>query len=164
MAQRLEDSQFHGSGTMIAMALPHRLSLATLGVHDVKRSTEFYQALGFPLSKASVPGEVSFFKTEGGLLAVWGHKELAEDANLAIDPGGVDAYRGSAFAINLDSPEDVDLFLAVAVKAGARVTRPARATDWGGYNGYFADPDGHLWEVAHNPHWPIGPDGRPTLP
>ena len=164
MAKRLEYSQLPGSGTIIAVALPPRLSLATLGVRDVKRSTEFYQALGFPLSKASVPGDVSFFKTEGGLLAVWGHKALAEDANLAIEPEGAAAYRGSAFAINLDSCDDVDLFLAVAVRAGATVTRPARATDWGGYNAYFADPDGHLWEVAHNPHWPIGPDGRPILP
>jgi uncharacterized glyoxalase superfamily protein PhnB len=58
----------------------------------------------------------------------------------------------------------VDELLALAVKAGGRITRPALATDWGGYNGYFTDPDGHLWEVAHNPHWPIGPHGRPILP
>jgi predicted lactoylglutathione lyase len=141
-----------------------RLSLVTLGVRDVARSTEFYKALGFPLSEASVPGGVSFFKTAGGLLAVWGEKDLADDAKLSLQPGGSPAYRGTALAMNLDSRDDVDAFMVTAVAAGARVTRPAEATEWGGYNGYFADPDGHLWEVAHNPHWPIGEDGRPILP
>jgi uncharacterized protein len=146
------------------MTLPARFSLATLGVRDVKRSTEFYLALGWPLSKASVPGEVSFFDTDGGILAIWGYDELARDAGVPVQPGGEGAYRGAAYAINLDGPADVDAFLALAVNAGGRITRPALATDWGGYNGYFADPDGHLWEVAHNPHWPIGPHGRPVLP
>ncbi|MEA2655326.1 MAG: uncharacterized protein QOI23_691 [Chloroflexota bacterium] len=146
------------------MTLPARFSLATLGVRDVKRSTEFYQALGWPLSKASVPGEVSFFDTDGGILAIWGAEDLAADAGVPAQPRGEIAYRGSACAINLDSAGDVDEFLALAVKAGGRITRSAVATDWGGYNGYFADPDGHLWEVAHNPHWPIGPHGRPILP
>jgi uncharacterized protein len=136
----------------------------TLGVRDVPRSTEFYLALGFPLSKASVPGDVSFFNTAGGLLAVWGDKDLANDAGASTQPAGDPGYRGFALAMNLDSRDDVDAFIAVAVAAGARVTRPAQATDWGGYNGYFADPDGHLWEVAHNPFWPIGEDGRPILP
>jgi predicted lactoylglutathione lyase len=147
------------------VTLPARFSLATLGVRDVKRSTEFYQALGWPLSKASVPGEVSFFDTDGGILAIWGYHELAADAGVSDRSGGDnDGYRGVAYAINLDSPTDVDEFLALAVKAGGTITRPALPTDWGGYNGYFADPDGHLWEVAHNPHWPIGPHGRPILP
>jgi predicted lactoylglutathione lyase len=136
----------------------------TLGVRDVARSTEFYLALGFPMSKASVPGDVSFFNTAGGLLAVWGDKDLAHDAGASTQPGGVPGYRGFGLAMNLDSRDDVDGFLAVAVAAGARVTRAAQATEWGGYNGYFADPDGHLWEVAHNPFWPIGEDGRPILP
>jgi uncharacterized protein len=149
---------------MFAVAFPARLSLATLGVRDVVRSTEFYQALGFPLSTASVPGDVSFFRTDGGLLAVWGYDNLADDADLPTQPGGDAGYRGSAHSMNLDSRDEVDAFLAVAVGAGARLTRPARATEWGGYSGYFADPDGHLWEVAHNPHWPIGQSGRPILP
>jgi uncharacterized protein len=149
---------------MIDIRPSARLSLVTLGVRDVARSTEFYQALGFPLSGTSVPGDVSFFNTAGGLLAVWGDKNLAADAGVSTEPGADRGYRGTALAMNLDSREGVDAFLAVAVAAGARVTRPAAATDWGGYNGYFADPDGHLWEVAHNPHWPIGEDGRPILP
>src|ERR1700687_3167919 len=141
-----------------------RLSLVTLGVRDVARSTDFYKALGFPVSDASVPGDVTFFKTDGRILAVWGDKDVANDANLSIEPGERAAYRGSALAMNLDSPDDVDAFLAAAVAAGARLTRPAAATFYGGYAGYFSDLDGHLWEVAHNPHWPIGEDGRPPLP
>jgi len=141
-----------------------RLSLATLGVRDVALSTDFYKALGFPLSEASVPGDVSFFTTAGGVLAVWGYEDLAQDAGVSTEPGGDAGYLGTALAMNLDSREDVDAFLARAVAAGAHITRPALATEWGGYNGYFADPDGHLWEVAHNPHWPIGGDGRPILP
>jgi predicted lactoylglutathione lyase len=141
-----------------------RLSLVTLGVRDVVRSTDFYKALGFPVSDASVPGDVTFFKTDGGILALWGYKDLADDANLSIQPGGDAGYRGSALAMNLDSPDDVDACLAAAIEAGAQLTKPATATFYGGYAGYFSDPDGHLWEVAHNPHWPIGEDGRPTLP
>jgi predicted lactoylglutathione lyase len=148
---------------MIDIKPSARLSLVTLGVRDVARSTDFYKALGFPISEASVPGDVSFFNTAGGLLAVWGDKDLAADANVARDSGDL-AYRGFAMAMNLENSDAVDDFIAVAVAAGARVTRPAQATDWGGYNGYFADPDGHLWEVAHNPFWPIGEDGRPILP
>jgi uncharacterized protein len=141
-----------------------RLSLATLGVRDVALSTEFYKALGFPLSEASVEGDVSFFKTDGGILAIWGYKDLAADAGVSTPAGDDPGYRGTALAMNLDSRDDVDAFLAVAAAAGARITRPALATEWGGYNGYFADLDGHLWEVAYNPHWPIGEDGRPILP
>ena len=141
-----------------------RLSLVTLGVRDVPRSTEFYKALGFTLSEASVPGDVSFFKTAGSILAVWGQKELASDAGALPKPDGDQGYRGTALAMNLDSPHAVDEFIELAVDSGGRVTRAAQATEWGGYNGYFADPDGHLWEVAHNPFWPIGEDGRPILP
>jgi catechol 2,3-dioxygenase-like lactoylglutathione lyase family enzyme len=144
------------------MPIPARLSLVTLGVKDVARSTAFYAALGWPLSSASVPGDVSFFKTAGGFLAIWGEDNLAEDAGFAA-PTATDR-RDHALAINVESREGVDAALAVAAAAGARITRPAQATDWGGYNGYFADPDGHLWEVAHNPFWPIGADGRPILP
>jgi catechol 2,3-dioxygenase-like lactoylglutathione lyase family enzyme len=142
--------------------VPARVSLVTLGVKDVARSTAFYVDLGWPLSSASVPGDVSFFKTAGGLLAVWSEDALAADAGM---PGGPSADRGGhALAVNVESREEVDAALAMAVAAGGRITRPALETDWGGYNGYFADPDGHLWEVAHNPFWPIGDDGRPTLP
>lgn len=139
-----------------------RVSLVTLGVSDLARATAFYQALGWPLSSASVPGEVSFFDTAGGLLALWGNAELAADAGLAPPAG--DGFRGVSLAANLDTPQEVDAALAAAAAAGGTVVRAARKADWGGYTAYFADPDGHLWEVAHNPFWPIGPDGRPQLP
>ena len=109
-----------------------------------------------------MPGEVSFFATQGAILALWGHDSLAEDAGVGSEPAP--AYRGCGLAVNVESPAAVDDLLGRAEAAGARITRPAVKTDWGGYNGYFADPDGHLWEVAHNPAWPIGPDGRPRLP
>ncbi len=139
-----------------------RVSLVTLAVRDVERSTAFYQALGWHLSSASVAGDVSFFNTEGGLLAIWGHQALADDADLPAGP--VPAYRGASYAVNLESRELVDELLRLATAAGGMVARAAQETEWGGYNGYFLDPDGHLWEVALNPGWPIGPDGRSQLP
>jgi len=144
------------------MPVPARVSLVTLGVRDVARSTRFYQALGWHLSSASVPGEVSFFNTAGGLLAIWGEKDLAEDAGIPAKPSS--GHGGRALAINLESREEVDSALASAAAAGAQILKPGHETDWGGYTSYFADPDGHLWEVAYNPGWPIGSDGRPALP
>jgi predicted lactoylglutathione lyase len=144
------------------VSLPAVLSLVTIGVRDVERSTAFYEALGFPLSSASVPGEVSFFRTAGAIVAVWDEQKLADDAGVAGRTGT--GFRGIACAINCESREQVDEVLAAAEAAGATITKPAHAADWGGYTSYFADPDGHAWEVAHNPHWPIGDDGRPALP
>lgn len=144
------------------MDLPGRVSLVTLGVADVPASTAFYQALGWRLSSASVPGEVSFFDTEGGLLAVWGRDELAEDAGIQAEPRA--GFRAVALAINLGSRDDVDRAFDRVRAAGGRIVKPPVATDWGGYSGYFADLDDHLWEVAHNPGWPLGADGRPQLP
>ncbi len=141
---------------------PPRVSLVTLGVADVARATAFYQALGWAPSPASVPGEVSFFPTAGGLLALWGTTDLAEDAGLP--PGPPVGFRGVSLAINVETEAAVDEALAAAVAAGAELTQPARKVEWGGYNGYFTDPDGHVWEVAYNPGWPIGDDGRPRLP
>jgi hypothetical protein len=143
------------------MPVPARVSLVTLGVADVARATAFYQDLGWPLSSASVPNEVSFFNTDGGLLALWGRNDLAADADQGKP---VDGFRGVALAINLESPDDVDAALMAAQRAGGSIAKPGSTADWGGYTGYFADPDGHLWEVAYNPDWPLGPDGRPILP
>lgn len=147
------------------MPFPPAISLVTLGVEDVAAATAFYEALGLALSSASVPGEVSFFHTEGGILALWGRASLAADAGVTGDSDGTtgSAHTSSALAVNVASRAEVDDALAIAQAAGARITRAAMATDWGGYNGYFADPDGHLWEVAHNPHWPLH-NGLPQLP
>ncbi|HYX43755.1 MAG TPA: VOC family protein [Acidimicrobiales bacterium] len=146
------------------MTVPARVSLVTLGVADVTRAIEFYRRLGWPLSPASVPDEVGFFRTAGGFLAVWSAAALAADMG-ADDPGATTpAFRGVAVAVNCESAEEVDEALATAAEAGGVVVREAGPTSWGGYQGYFADPDGHVWEVAHNPDWPIGDDGRPALP
>ena len=138
------------------------ISLVTLGVADLPVSTAFYQRLGFPLSSASVPGIVSFFRTAGGLLGLYGAEDLAHDARLA--PRTDAAFSGVTLAINVGSPDEVDSALAGAEAAGAKVVKPAQATDWGGYHGYFTDPDGFAWEVAHNPGWPLDEAGLPQLP
>ncbi|HVU92103.1 MAG TPA: VOC family protein [Jatrophihabitans sp.] len=145
------------------MSIPAVISLVTLGVQDVAAATRFYEALGFERSSASVEGEVSFFRTAGGLLGLYGAEDLRRDA-VAGEPAAPGAFRGVTLAVNVGSREEVDAALAPAAAAGADIVKPAQATEWGGYHGYFADPDGHLWEVAHNPFWPLGADGRPVLP
>ena len=144
------------------MALTPAISLVTLGVRDVAASTAFYQALGFPLSSASVPGQVSFFRTTGGLLGLYGADDLADDAQLPRS--GSAGFRGVSLAVNLADRDAVDEAIATAEAAGAQVLKPAQATEWGGYHAYFADPDGHAWEVAHNPFWPLDERGLPVLP
>jgi hypothetical protein len=144
------------------MSIRPVLSLCTLGVRDLEASTAFYEALGFPLSSASVPGEVSFFRTAGGLLGLYGADALAADAQ--VPAGSGTGFRGFSLAVNLGSREEVDSALADAKAAGARVLKAAQATEWGGYHAYFADPDGHVWELAHNPFWPLDDTGRPVLP
>ncbi|MEO8888161.1 MAG: VOC family protein, partial [Jatrophihabitantaceae bacterium] len=123
------------------MTHPPVISLVTLGVRDVPASTRFYLALGFDLSSASVEGEVSFFRTGGGVLAVWSAAELAADAGLPPRTDG--GFRGCSLAMNLGSPGEVDAALERAQAAGGTVTKAATRTDWGGYSGYFADADGH---------------------
>jgi catechol 2,3-dioxygenase-like lactoylglutathione lyase family enzyme len=143
------------------MSVPARVSVATLGVADVARSTEFYESLGWRLSRDSLPGVVSFFHTEGGLLSLVGTEDMADDAGVTRRRGP--DFRGTMLAINVDSPGDVDAALRTAVQAGATLVKAGSYADWGGYLGYFTDPDGHLWEITHNPAWPIGDDGRPQL-
>lgn len=147
------------------MTISAAISLVTLGVRDVRAATAFYEALGLPLSEASVPGEVSFFRTAGAILALWNAEELRRDAAAPADHGASDkSFRPVALAVNLATREAVDAALATALSAGGSIARPAEATDWGGYNGYIADPDGHLWEFAYNPHWPLDERGLPQLP
>ena len=143
------------------MTNPQAIGLITLGVRDVAAATRFYERLGFRRSSASVAGEVSFFATPGIVLALWGEADLAVDAH---QPAARSGFRGVALARNLASPDRVDAALAAAEQAGGTVVKAAVATDWGGYSGYFADVDGHLWEVAHNPGWPLDDRGLPQLP
>ncbi|MGE0627120.1 MAG: VOC family protein [Hyphomicrobiaceae bacterium] len=137
-----------------------RVSLITLGVADVGRARRFYEALGFKASAASQP-DVTFFEAGGVILALFGRSSLADDASLADSEPG---FSGIALAHNCRSEAEVDAVLAEAVAAGGRLLKPAQKVFWGGYLGYFADPDGHLWEVAYNPHWPLDEGGRPLLP
>ena len=141
--------------------MPQRLSLVTLGVADVAASRQFYEGLGFRAADVD-SADVAFFDMNGVLLALFGRKDLAEDAAVAVEGGG--AGSRMSLAINLDSEAAVDAAMAFAAAKGGRVTQPARKVFWGGYAGYFADPDGFLWEIAYNPFWPLDAHGRPQLP
>ena len=138
------------------------VSLVTLGVSDLARSIAFYEALGFGRKAKSAQG-VGFFQAGATALAVWPAAELANDAQVAL-AGTRGTFRGVALAWNCRSEHEVDDALARASAAGATTPKPAQKTSWGGYAGYFADPDGHLWEVAHNPGFPLSDDGRLQLP
>jgi catechol 2,3-dioxygenase-like lactoylglutathione lyase family enzyme len=142
-----------------------RLSVITLGVRDLARSRKFYgEGLGFPISSASNE-HVVFMRAGGVVLALYGREALAEDAHVAdADQERAAAFSGVTLAHNARSKAEVDSALATAMRAGATLCKPAQEVFWGGYSGYFADPDGHLWEVAYNPHWPFAPDGSVALP
>jgi catechol 2,3-dioxygenase-like lactoylglutathione lyase family enzyme len=136
-----------------------RISIITLGVKDVARSRTFYEALGFKASTASQES-VTFLDGGGVVLGLYGRGPLAEDATVEDSAPG---FSGVALAHNARSEADVDTVLAEAVAAGAKLVKPAGKVFWGGYSGYFADPDGHLWEVAFNPYFKLGDDGRVEL-
>lgn len=138
-----------------------RLNFVTLGVSDVARAKTFYKRLG--LSESSMGNEhVGFFEINGIVLAVFGHKALAHDAN--VEPSPPPPFRGVSLAWNAESPDDVDAILRHAVTSGAKLVKAGEKVSWGGYSGYFSDPDGHLWEVAHNLHVKITKDGHIKLP
>lgn len=137
--------------------MEQRISLVTVGVADVDRSRHFYEALGW--RGESPDGEVVFFQAGGMVVALWGRDLLAADS-LVDDSGG---WGGITLAHNVGSPDEVDAVLAEAEAAGGTVLRAGAPTEWGGYSGIFADPDGHPWEVAHNPHWRLDPDGTVHL-
>jgi catechol 2,3-dioxygenase-like lactoylglutathione lyase family enzyme len=125
-----------------------KISLITLGVSDLARSIEFYRdGLGFP--RHGDHAEVAFFEMEGTWLSLYARDKLAEDAT--VENSSPSTFSGFTLAHNVASPDEVDSVLQHAVAAGARLIKPGRKADWGGYSGYFADPDGFLWEVAWNP-------------
>ena len=146
------------------MAIPQRFSLVTLGVSDVEHATAFYHRLGWREAPSSVAGEVAFFATPGGVLALWETAELAKDAALPTMHANAPAFRAVALAVNLASREEVDDAIGDWVLAGGQITKAAAETEWGGYSAYVADPDGNLWELAHNPGWPLDERGLPQLP
>ena len=133
--------------------MEQRLSVVTLGVGDLERSRRFYEALGW--RRGNKDAGVVFFQMPGAVLALWSRAALAEDAGVA-DNGG---FGGITLSYNARSQADVDGVLAEAKAAGGAILKPAAETFWGGYAGHFADPDGHPWEVAWNPHWSLDEDG-----
>ena len=137
-----------------------RLSLVTLGVADMARARAFYEALGFTPSPAS-QDSVTFFDAGGVVLGLFGRAALAEDADV---PDSTPGFAGVALVHNVRSEKQVEQVLSEAVAAGGKLVKPASRAFWGGYPGYFADPDGHLWEVAHNPFFPLDDAGRVVLP
>ena len=138
------------------MALPARISIATLGVSDLARSTKFYLALGWELT-ADSSNTISFFRTAGGVLALYPFDLLAKDA--ALPATRSQAFGGATLAINVERREDVQPGLDAAKAAGAKILKPATKADWGGVSGYFADPDGYPWEVVWAPNSRFKPDG-----
>ena len=137
-----------------------RISLITLGVTNMDRARRFYEALGFVASGASQP-TVTFFRAGAVALGLFGRSDLAADAHVAERPTG---FAAVALAWNVASEAEVDAALARAAACGATILKPAEKVFWGGHSGYFADLDGHLWEVAHNPFMPLDAEGRLDLP
>jgi uncharacterized protein len=135
-----------------------RLSLVTLGVQDVASSRAFYEALGWTTG-AAPDDDVVFFQAGGMIVALWGREQLVEDSG--VEDGG--GWGGITLAYNTRSPAEVDAIIAEAEAAGAAIARHGAETFWGGYSGVFIDPDGHPWEVAHNPGWTIADDGSISL-
>ncbi|PLX60824.1 VOC family protein [Sedimenticola selenatireducens] len=130
-----------------------RISMITLGVGDLEKSVRFYEdGLGFPRMES--PPTVAFFTLNGSWLGLYGREALAEDAQVSAHGSGFNSF---TLAHNVESEAEVDALLAQAVSAGATLVKPGQKVFWGGYSGYFKDPDGHLWEIAHNPFCWIGP-------
>jgi catechol 2,3-dioxygenase-like lactoylglutathione lyase family enzyme len=138
--------------------MEQRVSLVTLGVADLARARGFYEALGWRTG-AAPDDDVVFFQAGGMIVALWSREELARDT-VVPDSGG---WGGITLAYNTHSPEEVDATLEEVRHAGGTITRGGAPTFWGGYSGAFVDPDGHAWEVAHNPHWTLHADGSLSL-
>ena len=135
-----------------------RISMITLGVRNLAESVKFYEeGLGFP--RLDSPPEVAFFTLNGTWLGLYGRDALAADATVPAEGSGFESF---TLAHNVDSETGVDEIINQAIEAGATLVKKPEKVFWGGYSGYFKDPDGHLWEVAHNPHFWVGPrDNNP---
>lgn len=142
--------------------MEQRLSVVTLGVADLERSRRFYEE-GLGWHRGNRHKEVVFFQLPGAVLALFSRSALAADAGLPPDTAEGGGFGGIALAYNARSREEVDAVMAEAEAGGARILKPAQDAFWGGYSGYFADPDGHPWEVAWNPEWEMDREGRVSL-
>lgn len=140
--------------------MEQRVSIITLGVADIERSRAFYERLGWRRSMVNSEGIV-FFQAGGMAVALYPREDLAKDVNVSGEGRG---FAGITLAYNARSREDVDAVMAEVEAAGAKILKPAQEAFWGGYSGYFADPDGFLWEVAWNPFFPIAKDGAIQIP
>jgi uncharacterized protein len=140
--------------------MEQRISMVTLGVSDVTRARRFYEAMGW---RGQEVEQTVFFQAGGMALVLWGVDELAADSGMSA-PGDAPTFRGTALAQNVRSRAEVDAVLAAAEAAGGTITRTAAETFYGGYAGYFSDPDGHAWEIAYNPGFALAADGRITVP
>lgn len=138
--------------------MEQRVSLITLGVADLAHSRRFYEGLSWT-TRAEPGDDVVFFQTGGMIVALWDRAQLAEDSVVE----DADGWGGITLAHNVRSPGEVDAVLAEAERAGATIGRAGAETSWGGYSGVFLDPDGHPWEIAHNPHWTLADDGSIRL-
>lgn len=138
---------------------PQRVTLITLGVGDLSRAKAFYGALGWQPAQAQEG--VVFYQMHGAVLGLFGRAALAADQGRPVAALGTGAM---TLAQNFATPEEVDAAFAAALAAGATALKAPEKVFWGGYSGYFADPDGHVWELAHNPFWPLCEDGSLTLP
>ena len=142
--------------------MEQRLSMITLGVKDLERAKAFYEnVVGW--KAAPGPPEIAFFDLGGMVLSLYPHHALAKDMNAVADDGGDYSSRGFALAHNARSKEEVDVIFSRLKEKGATIVKEPEEVFWGGYSGYFSDPDGHSWEVAYNPHWTIREDGRVSM-
>jgi predicted lactoylglutathione lyase len=140
-----------------------KLTAVTLGVRDVPASARFYEALGLKRKFSATGDEIAFFDAGGVVLALWDWNKLAEDSVISSQPRPL-SFRGSTLAWNCATPAEVDAAFAQAIEAGAALLRRPEKTEYGGYRGYFADPDGHVWEVVQAPGFAFTDDGRLVLP
>jgi uncharacterized protein len=139
--------------------MEQRVSLITLGVANLRRSRNFYEHLGW---RGRQVEDTVFFQAGGQAVVLWSRDKVAADAGIEDD--GTSRFGGIVLAHNVASRDEVDRIIRDAASAGAAVTKAPRETFYGGYAGFFRDPDGHVWEVAHNPGFSLGADGALTLP
>jgi CRP-like cAMP-binding protein len=161
LEERLARDRQEGEESLSTTDVPARLSIVTLGVADLERSQAFYDALGWERT-ASSQEEICWYRTADSYVGLFAREELARDANLPVEPPA--PFGGITLAICVDSEEAVSAAIDAAARAGAEVIKPPVRAEWGGFSGYFADPDGHPWEVAFNPSFPIAADGRISIP
>ncbi|MGI8433929.1 MAG: VOC family protein [Nocardioidaceae bacterium] len=150
------------------MTIPSNFTIVTLGVRDLQRSLDFYTALGWEQRGDASQG-ICWFKTSGSWIGLFGYDALAADMGIVdegepAEPATPATYRGMTLALNVNTEVEVDAALAHASSVGATVLKPAASTEWGGYSGYFTDPDGHVWEVARAPGFPVDAGGRIEIP